>query len=32
VGDPELAWDDPGPLGTVFLHAEVNLGNIEIHR
>ena len=32
VGDPALEWNDPGPLGTVFLHAEVNLGNIEIHR
>jgi phage shock protein PspC (stress-responsive transcriptional regulator) len=32
LGEPTLEWNDPGPLGTVFLHAEVNLGNIEIHR
>lgn len=32
LGDPNLTWDDPGPLGTIILDAQVNLGNIEIRR
>jgi hypothetical protein len=32
IGDPSLDWQETGELGTVLLDAEVNLGNIEIHR
>jgi Cell wall-active antibiotics response 4TMS YvqF len=32
LGDPHLAWNAPGELGTVLLDANVNIGNIEISR
>ncbi len=32
LGDPTLTWDSPGELGTVFLDAHVDLGNIDIRR
>jgi phage shock protein PspC (stress-responsive transcriptional regulator) len=30
LGNPELTFNDPGPLGTVNLDASVDIGNIEI--
>lgn len=32
LGDPRLEWNDPGEDGTIFLEAEVNVGQIEIRR
>ena len=32
LGNPAIDFDNPGPLGTVNLHARVDLGNIEISR
>ncbi len=32
LGDRQLTWNEPGPLGTLFLDAEVNIGNLEISR
>lgn len=32
LGDRELTWDSPGENGTVYLDADVNIGNLEITR
>jgi phage shock protein PspC (stress-responsive transcriptional regulator) len=32
IGQPELQFNDPGPLGTVNLDASVDIGNIDIFR
>lgn len=32
IGQPELQFNDPGPLGTLNLDASVDLGNIDIFR
>lgn len=32
LGDPNLDFDEVGMLGTVNLHASVDIGNIDIHR
>lgn len=32
LGDLRLVWDEPGAEGTIFLDADVNIGQIEIRR